>query len=91
MKISNNSSNLTYLLSEPIKTTKYECRLVEIKFPTIEFKEKKIEKLFTIEFYNDDMGISAHVQDVLDKIEKCMKLKNMKRIESIFLNLDSKN
>ena len=91
LKISGNSSNFTYFLPEPIKTTNYECGLVEIKFPTIEFEEKKIMKLLKIEFYNDEMGISSNVQDVLDEIEKCLKLKNMKRIESIILKLDSKN
>jgi len=98
LKIYNTSSKFTFFLPEPIKTTNYECGLVEIKFPSIEFKEKKIEnKLLEIEFYNDRMGISANVQDVLDEIVKCIKFNDLKsinykkKIESIILKLDSKN
>ena len=98
LKIFNHSSNFTYFLPEPIKTLNYECALVEIKLPSIEFKEKKIEnKLLEIEFYNDRMGISANIQDVLDEIENCIKINESKsinykkKIESIILKLDSKN
>ena len=41
LKIINDSSNFTYFLPEPIKTSNFECALVEIKLPSIEFKEKK--------------------------------------------------
>ena len=97
LKISNNSSNFTYFLPEPIKTTNYECGLVEIKLPSIEFKEKSIMKLLEIEFYNDQIGISVNVQDVLDEIDKCVKINDLKyinykkKIESIIIKLDSKN
>ena len=97
LKISNNSSNFTYFLPEPIKTTNYECGLVEIKLPSIEFKEKSIMKLLAIEFYNDQIGISVNVQDVLDEIDKCVKINDLKyinykkKIESIIIKLDSKN
>ena len=97
LKITNISSNFTYFLPEPLKTNNYECGLVEIKFPSIEFKEKKIIQLLEIEFYNDRMGISANVQDVLDEIHKCFKINDLKsinykkKIESIILKLDSKN
>ena len=95
LKIINDSSNFTYFLPEPIKTSNYECALVEIKLPSIEFKEKK--NILEIEFYNDRMGISENVQDVLDEIDKCITINdlksknNKKKIESIILKLDSKN
>ena len=36
------------------------------------------------------MCVNTNVQDVLDEIEKCLKL-NIKRIEPIILNLDPKS
>ena len=62
LKISNNSSNFTYFLPEPIKTTNYECGLVEIKLPSSEFKEKSTMKLLKIGLNNDQVGISANVK-----------------------------
>ena len=35
-------------------------------------------KLLEIEFNNDQMGISAYVQDVLDEIDKCVKINDLK-------------
>ena len=42
LKISSNSSNLTYFLPEPIKTTNNECGLVEIKSPKLNLKKKRL-------------------------------------------------